>query len=82
MALIFDSFDTVEAAARFVSAVKEKGRDAQLFTNADEAANAGFFPFQLGGAAVVLVDRGWDDDDSESEIIGLVSSHAGRFAGT
>jgi len=80
MALIFDSFPTIGKAAGFAAVVKKNyGRDAQLYTNADEGADAGYFPFQLDGN-VVIVDRETDDD--EEEIIQLVKAHGGRFAGT
>ena len=79
MALIFDSFPTIGKAAGFAAVVKNYGRDAQLYTNADEGADAGYFPFQLGGN-VVIVDRETYDD--EEEIIQLVNDHGGRFAGT
>jgi hypothetical protein len=81
MALIFDRFKSIEDAAGFVAAVKsDHGRDAQLYTNEGEAADAGYFPFQLDGAAVVLVER--EADDGEEEIIALVKAHGGAFAGT
>ncbi len=81
MALIFDRFETIEGAAAFVSEVKENhGREATIYTDADEAAGAGFFPFVLEGKAVVIVDR--ETYDGEEEIIALVKSHGGSFAGT
>ena len=81
MALIFDRFATAKAAAGFVAEVKEKyGRDSRLYTNKEEAADADFFPYQLEGAAVVLVDR--ETYDNEEEIIVLGRAHGGQFAGT
>lgn len=80
MALIFDRFKTEDAAKAFAAAVKEKGRDSEVFTDVEEAANAAYFPFQLDGAAVVLVDR--ETDEGEAAIIALVKAHGGEFAGT
>lgn len=92
MALIFDRFPSVEAAARFTAAVKEKGRDSRLYTNTTEAANEDFFPFTLEGVAAVLVERSsepleTEEDwrayaESEDEIIALVKDYDGQFAGT
>lgn len=83
MALIFDSFESLEGATKFAADVKENhDRDVTIYTNADEAGDAGFYPFQLEGAAVVLVDRDADRYDGEEAILVLVRSYGGRFAGT
>ena len=80
MALIFDRFPSIEKAAGFAAAVKENyGRESQLYTKGDEAAEAGFFPFRLDGT-VVLVER--ESYDNEEAIIQLVKAHSGEFAGT
>jgi len=81
MALIFDNFTSLANAAAFAGEAKTRfGRDAAIYTNADEAAEAGFFPFVLT-APVVLVDRDEDYAD-EDTLRTLVKNFQGEFAGT
>lgn len=80
MALIFDRFSTIERAAAFAADVKENhGRNVTIHSDADEAADAGQFPFALGGV-VVLVDR--QTYDGEEAIVELAPTYGGSFAGT
>jgi len=80
MALIFDRFSSLTNAASFAEKVKSLGRNSVIYTDAEEAANADYYPFTLL-APVVLVER-TEDDDGEEEVISLVKSFEGSFAGT
>ena len=80
MALIFDQFTSLANAAGFADKVKSLGRNSVIYTDAEEAANADYFPFVLV-APVVLVER-TEDDDGEGAVIALVESFQGKFAGT
>lgn len=80
MALIFDRFPSLAEASRFAERVRETyGRNVTIYTDADEAANADFYPFALTGT-VVLVER--PDYNNEEAIIALVRNFEGSFAGT
>ena len=81
MALIFHQFTSLANAASFAACAKETyGRNCVIYTDAEEAANADFYPFTLV-APVVLVERTEDDDD-EGLLMNLVTNFQGSFAGT
>ena len=81
MALIFHEFSCLANAASFAGKVKDKyGRNCVIYTDAEEAADAGYYPFTLV-APVMLVER-TEDYDNESLLMNLVTGFQGVFAGT
>jgi hypothetical protein len=79
--LIFDSFPDRKSAEKFAAAVvAEYDHGAEVFDSWHDSQRSDPFPFQLDGF-IVHVERREDYAD-ESQIIALVRSHGGSYAGT
>jgi hypothetical protein len=87
MSMIFNGFDSMDTARKFVEAVRERfGLDGQTFSSAEAAHEHDRFPWEQEPpiAHIERPDWGWDhlDNGIEAAVHELVSEFGGEFLGT
>jgi hypothetical protein len=91
MSMIFDGFDSMDAARKFVAAVHERfGLDGQTFSSAEAADQHDLTPYELVPPIAYINRPHWDRPDgdlddqlaTEAAVEELVSEFGGEFIGT
>jgi hypothetical protein len=86
MSLIFDNFESMDAACKFVAAVQERfGLDGLTFSSAEAAHRHDPFPFEQTPPIAHIARPNIDRDDAlatEAAVEEMVREFGGEFVGT